>query len=1284
MVQGIGGPRVPSGPMAGIEDVQTLRTQVGTLSGTVAASDTPNWEQAATQLDGIRDSLAGIQGNNQLHELGGQDLQSILDVAEQVLEKAEKNKAAAGEWSILERVLQVLGYILFVIPGIKYTEKIQKEKDAAMEEAGKPIPMLQERVEQLRARIDPEKTKMEYFEVRGTSVPLHKPDSVEVTAGQDQMVETVSRHLLGHQELVRDDATGRIGGALDPDKISIRGKDGKELSTTEKAAMLKNFEAVGGELRLAESILSDGKISPTERDALARELVNAARSGATVDLKNADGLHGTDISLRNEKGKLVETVTRSDAATRSDFQYHRGGEIIPDSNPPRSFQSVIDEINGLGGLTWDYDGKFSELNGLLHQGFVADRESHNISPTMSFQQYKLQFAQFPLDDVSKDDIWWHDGEGDLTAPEWAFLHLRVSDLPESHIPHNLEFSYKGEDPPRKIKMMLPLDKRYDPNSDELREALEQHLIDKFNVPPHQEASYRNATVINSCRVGAEVIGKDSLLPKVENLGEAQIRMVLADANGDVRNPDGSILDVGENIEAARDLTVKVVNRNVMVSAFRSAAQRSGEAISDLLKVGIPDTQKLFLRQSNGVANADIVDGNVIGQGSVITRGQDVGAFGKCAPTSYFCGAIAGIGRTARDGLISLQKLGDPELATLGNKIESLMTASPLTEATQQQLTKALEQLQAKARTAPNGAVGEAIGRAHDSLAQVKTSIVDRMVVKVDDEGAYFEMTFFLPPLGPRGDGYISGGELAEYRKNAGAMTVKVRPEDVQEYLEWTNRKDEYRGNKRHMMDFFKDPRSLNTAELLGSMGVGLVAVGVDKALKNAGKASGLLYGPSSRVVGPMVYNRAMDVDTFNFDSGADAFKTLNKKLEDAPNSDIENALSALANLRKDNPVTDANRQEFLDKFNEIREKRDEVRKEIFDTIRASSNDNAKLYVDYIEQNLNAGYKDYEHPNLWRTGIPGLERIIDSDPDLKSIKKDFDWFATDMQLDALEERINEVATDVANQKEKVLQGLLATREKGGAVALTMGFDPDNYHVNYLQSWGTPTVGGTEVGAIDLARSHMNHAEIGAMASAWMNDRAVQIAFTMNASKIAQGFQGILDKLSADNADGKHDARIAECEEFVDRANDVHQKYKDYKRWGNTRSERENYQQFLRDLEADTMDWFQNHLVIDNTDGAINKDNVVLMISNTERDNRVHDDVRDRDTVARGNIGDQKRGTSNALDAAYFVPLDMMATGFNNFDPGKARQYAGAEAGDSFALLSSMEVMRPTGNLEVALS
>ena len=34
-------------------------------------------------------------------------------------------------------------------------------------------------------------------------------------------------------------------------------------------------------------------------------------------------------------------------------------------------------------------------------------------------------------------------------------------------------------------------------------------------------------------------------------------------------------------------------------------------------------------------------------------------------------------------------------------------------------------------------------------------------------------------------------------------------------------------------------------------------------------------------------------------------------------------------------------------------------------------------------------------------------------------------------------------------------------------------------------------------------------------------------------------------------------------------------------------------------------------------------VFLMISDTERDNRVHDDRQDRTTVARGNIGDQKK-------------------------------------------------------------
>ena len=82
------------------------------------------------------------------------------------------------------------------------------------------------------------------------------------------------------------------------------------------------------------------------------------------------------------------------------------------------------------------------------------------------------------------------------------------------------------------------------------------------------------------------------------------------------------------------------------------SEGTGEALGDLLSP-LPDTQRIFLRQSNGAENADTVGDEAIGQESVITRGNDTGAFGKCAPTSYFCAAICGIGTTARDGLAAL-------------------------------------------------------------------------------------------------------------------------------------------------------------------------------------------------------------------------------------------------------------------------------------------------------------------------------------------------------------------------------------------------------------------------------------------------------------------------------------------------------------------------------------------------------------------------------------------------------------------------------------------------------
>ena len=94
-----------------------------------------------------------------------------------------------------------------------------------------------------------------------------------------------------------------------------KGPDGKELSASEKAKMMARFEDVGGDLHLANSVLSDGKISPNERDAIASDLVSATADGKTVELKNPDGLHSTDVTLRREGGDVVASVTRADPAT---------------------------------------------------------------------------------------------------------------------------------------------------------------------------------------------------------------------------------------------------------------------------------------------------------------------------------------------------------------------------------------------------------------------------------------------------------------------------------------------------------------------------------------------------------------------------------------------------------------------------------------------------------------------------------------------------------------------------------------------------------------------------------------------------------------------------------------------------------------------------------------------------------------------------------------------------------------------------------------------------------
>ena len=47
-----------------------------------------------------------------------------------------------------------------------------------------------------------------------------------------------------------------------------------------------------------------------------------------------------------------------------------------------------------------------------------------------------------------------------------------------------------------------------------------------------------------------------------------------------------------------------------------------------------------------------------------------------------------------------------------------------------------------------------------------------------------------------------------------------------------------------------------------------------------------------------------------------------------------------------------------------------------------------------------------------------------------------------------------------------------KKSGGGVALSMGYNDGNGHVNYLQDWGTPKIAGVGIDSLDLARCHMN--------------------------------------------------------------------------------------------------------------------------------------------------------------------------------------------------------------------
>jgi hypothetical protein len=432
---------------------------------------------------------------------------------------------------------------------------------------------------------------------------------------------------------------------------------------------------------------------------------------------------------------------------------------------------------------------------------------------------------------------------------------------------------------------------------------------------------------------------------------------------------------------------------------------------------------------------------------------------------------------------------------------------------------------------------------------MKTAIVDRMVVKVDKEGPYLDMAFYVPDT--RDDPYLAD-EDPPLNTRPRKRKVRVRPADIQEYLEQTNRADGYRGGKQHMMDLFKDPSALNQIQLMENVGPGLIAVGIDKALKELGKSSGLLYGPGAGVVSAMVYNRAMN---------------------------------------------------------------------------------------------STGYLDLKKP------------VAD--------------------------------TDAVEQRRDALLAMMQTASsKGGGLSVSMGYNLDTGHVNYVQAWGTPRVDGAPIMAEDLARCHMNYAENPGTSSAWQGDRNSDTM--INTAKMVEGLSAIRASLPS------RSPRARELDQLIDGAREAQAMmdlvaqengYPNATEWAQEAADNwdasNTFMQFkldgdpaldaVRAISADVMDWLKGALVIDHSADGMDPENVVIMPSNTERSNSTTDSEEDRDRVGGGNIGSQKRGSANAADASYFVPVNCLAAGWNGVDD-KATGYANVtDKSDQFIMLSDIELM-----------
>jgi hypothetical protein len=1088
------------------------------LSGNIAdLADDGDWKKVNFKLATLNRSLAAAYGSGAMNNITIETFDELLSDLESTAESAKR----AYQWKTLDYILAILSLGIFAVYKSMQSQPAQQVEDRARK-------LLQE-ITQFK-----EGHAHDIYDGGQLLKPITTPTTAELA------YPAVSRYLVNQQEIFRDPKT-RLDGLVDTTKeMRVLDPGGNALQWTPELLEQTGLAGVDlfaiqpdGTLQISTEASSSYKgISGEQLDSIARAVVALAEQGYDVRLSNpAGGATTADLVLHSVFGEINQAVARLRAADRKHLFFDRAYENVPDLTPPQTFGQVMDGLCE-SGVT---DEEFNRLNGALADAWRREKKEGLVADDLTFLHYKLQFISIEVPTVSESGLRWHDGDGRLNAVEWAFFHLKVADLPQKEQTYYwCEVKWKDrKGKEQKDSRLIASDKK-------------PATVDSIKATLAKDGWGTDKLTITIDGEIYTLPGKDDVLPAVENFSTGQIRALRTNETNAYQAPANIPLDKlsdPKSLKKAQQSVSQDINRWVMNTALTSWVENSGNPIRDLLKPTVPDTQRVFLRQSNGAENADFD----IGQTDVIDSGNDTGAFGKCAPISFFSAAVCGISTAGRDAIETLAQSPDQDISATATRMKDLLTHVPMDESNRVHIHRQLQALRTLTLNDPSADIHL------KRIEQLITSFIDQLTVKEDAVGPYLEMNFYIPDLSR--DSYM---RRMAHRVRTGNVTAKVRPRDIQEYIEHTNRADTYRGGKQHMMDFFKDPSSMNRLELMNNLGVGLIAAGVDKALKDAGKKNGLLFGPAGGTVASMIYGK---------------------------------------------------------------------------TVRSA----------YMKTSNPAG----------KAGTPPYKKAFE------------------------------------DRRKRLLHLMDATRNTGGAIAVSMGYNSDTGHVNFVQDWGTPSIAGVEINAEALARTHMNFFENSASSSAWNNDRVNY--WGINPTKIVDGLNEINQSLKAagKTAQSQEVERlislaqsaentlitIAEANATGSGRDAIWAALDDDSAWNDVMNADSSYKDEVRIAAAQTMEFFKSNLILDRSDKK-NIENVVLMPSNTERDDSLSDNPGDRDRVGGGALGSQAAGSANASDASYFVPINALAGGWDNDDPEKVKRYANySDKTDYFIMLQSMTCMLP---------